>query len=47
MSGLGGGQLAIDDMQVGATDAAGCNTNRNLARTEFSAGELLHRERPA
>ena len=38
------GQFAVDDMQIGAADAAGLDPNANLARTRRRVGPLLHLE---
>ena len=38
------GQLAIDHVQIGATDAAGFDPNANLARSRRWVGPLLHAE---
>ena len=40
---LGIGQFAVDDMQVGAADAAGFDPNPNLPRSRLGIGPLLHR----
>ena len=41
---LGVRQLAVDDMQVGAADAAGLDLNADLPRPGRWVGPLLHRE---
>ena len=38
------GQFAVDDVQVGATDAAGLDPDANLARSGRWVGPLLHAE---
>ncbi len=44
---FGIGQFAIDDMQVGAADAAGFDANENLPRSWLGIGTLLHDKRLA
>ena len=41
---LGIGQLAVDDMQVGAAYAAGLDPNPNLPRSGRRIGPLLHHQ---
>ena len=41
------GQLAVDDVQVGAADAAGFDPDQQLRRPWFRVGALLHNQRLA
>src|SRR5580658_6365453 len=41
---LGVGQLAVDDMQIGAADAAGLDAQPNLPRPGRGIGPRLHHE---
>ena len=41
------GQFAVDDVQVGATDAAGFDPDQQLRRPRFGIGALLQNQRLA